>query len=381
MNEIMIMFHVPIGTGYAINNLCSTFMQMAYALVQNKNQIHVSFTHIGDNPLNKELSEINNIIEFNPWTTNYDEIVFIKKYLVTHNINIVFGFDIPVWLPIYKVFRRSGVRTLVSYQGAPMSSLNSGLILKLKKLQVLLLPDSPDHYIFESEAMAKTAYLGRGISRKKVSVISLGVDSDKYKPVAGFSDYPHEQFLIPENRKIIYYSGHMEKRKGVDVLINAAKHLYNYHNRKDFHFLILGNKEGEELIYLEMLNGDGASAHVTFGGYRNDVEKIIPACYLGVIASTGWDSFTLSSIEIASCGLPLLVSNLQGLIETIDEGKTGLSFQPGDHKELSAHIVSLLEDKESRNIMGRNARERVLCKFTVQKQIEQLILLMKRVTQ
>ena len=55
----------------------------------------------------------------------------------------------------------------------------------------------------------------------------------------------------------------------------------------------------------------------------DDLSRIFPCCYAGVIASTGWDSFTVSSLEMASSGLPLVVSNLQGLSESIEADVTG----------------------------------------------------------
>lgn len=366
--------------GYAIDSLCSTFIQMAQKLVPDRDKIHVSFTRVGDSARSENLADFDHIIEFNLASRDGLQHKFIAEYIKKHQIDVVFGFDMPVWQPSYKHIRRAGVKTIVSYQGAPMSGLNKGLKLKLKKLQMMLISDSPDHYIFESQAMAETAYLGRGIPASKVSIIHLGIDAEKFKPRDNDATYTYKLFNIPENRKIIYYSGHMSKRKGVDVLVKAAKHLYKHHNRRDFHFLMLGNKDGEEQRYLDMLDGSGASDHVTFGGYKNGIEKIIPSCYLGAIASTGWDSFTLSSVEIAACGLPLLVSNLQGLTETIDEGKTGHSFEPGNYKELSGLIISLLDNHGARNLMGENARKRILSGFTVQNQLEGLVLLMKQLT-
>ena len=308
------------------------------------------------------------------------ELLEIEKYVKKNNIDVVFGFDQPVSRPSYKYLRRGGVKIIISYWGAPMSSINTGLKLKLKQLQVALTPNSPDHYIFESEAMAQSAYLGRGIPKNKVSIVYLGVNTEKFKPANTENFYSHDTFNIVKDRRILFYSGHMETRKGVGVLVNAAKHLYNHHNKRDFHFLILGNKGNEDKQYLEMLADDGARDHVTFGGYRNDIEKIMPSCYLGIIASTGWDSFTMSSLEMAASGLPLLVSNLQGLAETIDEGKTGYSFEPGNHIELSELIISMLNDYESRNFMGQNARKRILSKFTVQIQIERLVTLVMQTT-
>ena len=379
MKAILLMFHVEMGTGYAIEKLCSTFLQMAEILVRENSHIHVSFTRVSNLKRSEVLTDIAHIIEFNPWSHDRSQYRFIMEYVKTHQVDVVFGFDLPAWLPSYKHISGGGVKTIVSYQGAPMSSLNQGIKLMLKKIEIMLRAGTPDHYIFESIAMAETAYLGRGIPESRVSVINLGVDTEKYKPIDD-AVYTYKLFSIPVNRKIIYYSGHMEKRKGVDVLVKAAKHLYNNHNRRDFHFLIMGNREGEEQEYLDFLRGSKASDHVTFGGYRNDIEKIIPNCYLGVIASTGWDSFTMSSLEIAASGLPLLVSRLQGLVETIDEGKTGHSFEPGSYRELSNLIIMLFDNQEARDLMGVNARRRILSEFTVRKQIERLVLLVKQVT-
>ena len=171
----------------------------------------------------------------------------------------------------------------------------------------------------------------------------------------------------------------MEERKGVATLVHAARDLYDRFDRRDFHFLLLGTRDSEEQQYLDMLEGTDAREHVTFGGYRNDVEQILPGCYIGAIASTGWDSFTMSSLEIASCGVPLLVSRLQGLVETIAEGETGYAFTPGDYAELADHIAGLLDNPARRDRMGVNARQRILSGYTKQEQIDNLVDVVKRV--
>ena len=380
MNAILITFHCKSNAGYAMNSLLPVFIEMASRLVESASDIHVSFTKLNGSSCENTPDYCKNFIEFEPATNNKSKLLLIEKYLKENNIDVVFGFDQPVSQPCYKYLRRGGVKKIISYWGAPMSSINTGLKLKLKQLQVALTPNSPDHYIFESESMAQSAYLGRGIPEYKVSVAYLGANTEKFKPTITENFYAHDTFHIAKDRKILFYSGHMEKRKGVAVLINAAKYLYNHHNRRDFHFLILGNKRDEDKQFLKMLTDDDANNHVTFGGYRNDIEKIMPTCYLGMIASTGWDSFTMSSLEMASSGLPLLVSNLQGLAETIDEGITGHSFEPGNHIELSELIISMLNNYETRNRMGENARKRILSKFTDQIQIERLVNLVRKIT-
>ena len=373
------MFHLGSSAGYAIDSLLASFVQMAEVLTGGRENIHVSFTRLEEDYINETLHGLSKIIEFDPSSNDASQKEFIKNYVRKNGIDMVLGFDQPVWQPTYRHLRKAGVRKIVSYLGAPMSDLNKGVKLMLKKLEVWATPGSPDHYIFESMAMAKTAYQGRGIPKHLVSVVYMGVNTTKFTPSEEETFYAHDAFGIPRSRKIIYYSGHMEERKGVAVLVKAAKHLYESHGHRDYHFLILGNQDGQEQRYIELLDESRARNHVTFGGYRKDISEILPSCSIGVIASTGWDSFTVSSLEIAACGLPLIVSSLQGLVETIEEGETGISFQPGNHEALAGHILTLLNNHETRQLMGRNARRRILAGFSKDMQIANMVDVMKKV--
>lgn len=379
INAILLTLHVGPDTGYAIDTLLSTFIGMARRLVVNDGSIHIAFPNMNGLERCDAITGIRNLVEFDPATRDAGKLDMIQNYIRMHGIDVVFGFDQPVQQVSCRYMRQAGVRRIISYQGAPMSGLNSGFRLLLKRVEVMIRIGSPDHYIFESQAMAETAYRGRGVPFSRTSIVHLGVDENRYRVVDGSLDYAYNTFSIPRDRKIIYYSGHMEERKGVAVLVSAARDLYDRHDRRDFHFLILGNRKGEEQRFLDMLKDTGARDHVTFGGYRKDVEHILPGCYLGAIASTGWDSFTMSSLEIASCGLPLIVSRLQGLVETIEDGKTGYTFTPGDHGELAACIAGLLDDSARRDRMGGNARQRILSGYTKQQQIDRLADVVKRV--
>ena len=126
----------------------------------------------------------------------------------THRIDVALGFDQPIRRPGYAALRAGGVRTFVSYWGAPMSSVNHGLMLAFKRLEVLLSSRSgPDHYVFESVAMRRSAVSGRGIPNAKTSVTSLGVDTERFRPAEQPTWYAHDAFGIPRDRRIVYYSG------------------------------------------------------------------------------------------------------------------------------------------------------------------------------
>ena len=370
---ILIYYHCGSNAGYAIGRHEPDFFRMAYLLTGDINKIHLGYTSLEAGRPEYIDSNFNNIIEIQPKNANKDHLEKIYNYIKENNIDIAFGFDQPVSCPVYSAMRRGGVKLLVSYWGSPVSSINHGLKLILKKIEVKLTRYRPDHYIFQSTAMANSAIYGRGIDSNNVSVIHNAVNTDIYKPDHCFATYAHDVFLIPKDRKIIFYSGHMERRKGVHVIIDAAYELINVRGRKDVHFLFLGNRDGEEKVFLSKYQGSDSEKYISFGGYRNDIREILSSSYLGVIASTGWDSFTMSSMEIASSGLPLIVSNLQGLAETVINDETGFLIEPGNYTELADKISLLVEDPELKNRMGHSGRQRVIEKFSLDNHIKCLV--------
>lgn len=287
-------------------------------------------------------------------------------------IDAILGLDLPATSPIYTPFRAAGVRTIVSYLGAPSSSLNSGLKLWIKERQVAMHKAGPDHHVYETEAMRLTGVRGRGIALTNTSVVPLGVDTHRFQPDPSDAFYAHDTIGIPRNRKIVFYSGHFEERKGVAVIMRAAVRIAEQHGRRDIHFLLLGNRGDEADRFRAQIAGTRAEEFVTFAGYRTDLERLHRSSSAGVLASTGWDSMTMSAVEMQSSGVPLLVSRLQGLPETIEEGVTGRTFTPGDDSELSVRLCALIDDEPARLGMAIAARSRAVQLFSRQHQVSSL---------
>lgn len=258
-----------------------------------------------------------------------------------------------------------------------MGSTGRGLKLALKKFDVVLARYRPDHFIFQSEGMRQTAIHGRGIPADATSLVRTGINVERFRPPLAEDWYAHDEFGIDRRRKIVFFSGHMEERKGVDVTIKAARYLVENLERSDFHLLILGNKSGQEHQFVSLYKGTAAEDHITFGGYRNDVPRILQSCSLGFIASTGWDSFPMSSIEMSASGMPLVVSDLPGLREAVNP-ETGMLYPVGDYQQAANCITVLLDNDELRRAMGKQARQRAVQEFSVDKQIAGLESIVRR---
>ncbi len=373
MESILILFHCESNTGYAIGPLEKTFFEMALALsTQDSSRVHFAYPSMAKGPSPTLPASFRNYTVIDAKTGDRTHCRAAERYLRDHDIDTIFGFDQPVHLPIFRFFRRAGVKHFVSYWGAPMSSLNGWPVRLLKQIEVLCHPGGPDHYIFESNGMAELAVKGRGIARSRTSVVHLGVDVERFKPDAADAQYVYEAIGIPRERRVFYYSGHMEARKGVAVIMRAANFLAGRRQAKDWHIVLCGNK-GEESRPHEALLTERARAHVTFGGYRSDTHRLQRGCYAALIASTGWDSFPRSGLEMQASGLPILVSNLIGLREVVENDVSGYLFEPGDSVALASAMERLLNDPVNRDRLSNQARNRVMEKFTLKRQLKELV--------
>lgn len=362
------MIHCAQFTGYAVGVLESVFLDAAKDAGYSDENIHWSYKSVADH-------QAPNVIECDYRQANFDQV---SQYLKQHNIKQVIAFDLPFPVPVIAVLKQAGVENIISYWGAGMSSLNTGIRLYLKRIECLLRRDKPDNFIFESEAMRLTATHGRGLPYHMTQVIPLGVDTEKYTEKYGQDFYAHDILNLPTSDKIIFYSGHMEERKGVRVIVQAAIHLVAVLKCKNVHFVLCGNKGDEAAVYQQLLVGTEAEAQVTFAGYRADIAELMRSSSIGVIASTGWDSFTMSSVEMMSAGLPLIVSNLQGLGETIEPDVNGFHIQPGDYLGLAEKIMQLLTDQQLAQQFSAASRARAKLLFSRELQVKRIASLLQR---
>lgn len=360
--SILIMLHCEQNTGYAIGKLENVFLLAALKAGYRKANILWSYSVV-------------NRPDANVYRMDYhsdDSSRLLKSLIADSKIDTIIAFDLPYPTKVAKTARKSGVKNIISYWGASMSSQNYGFRLFLKRIQWHIQKKAaPDLFIFESKAMQKTATNGRGVPLTKTCVIPLGVDTSLYYP-SNDKSYTKNELNIPKDRKIIFYSGHMEERKGIRVIMQAARYLEEKSKIAGIHFVLCGNKRNEADTYLDELSESQASSHVTFAGYRDDVPELMRSSDIGVIASTGWDSFTRSSVEMMASGMPLLASNLGGLAETTKHNETGFLFEAGDYRTLANYIFQLTTNNRQKGMFSLAARQRAVDFFDEKDQVSQL---------
>jgi glycosyltransferase involved in cell wall biosynthesis len=371
--SILIMVPYESDIGFAIVRLMKAFFEMGTMLTGSISGVHFSFTRLHPEPSPAFPRDYANLLEFNVVEPDLESVKSLQRYVRKRGIQQVMGLDLPVGAACCRALRAVGVGSIVAYWGAPMSSIRGLPKLLLKRIECRIRRrSSPSWYIFESEAMRRTAVYGRGVPRARTSIVRTGVDVEEFKPSNNLSSVVHDRFSIPFSRKIVVYMGHLHERKGVHVLIRAMSVLRHELAHNDLQLLILGNRQEEIGPFADLAQGSGVSDHVTFGGYQNDVAALLSACDIGCIPSTGWDSFPMSSLEMQACGLPLVVSDLQGVPETVRPDETAFVVPAGDARATAVALLRLADDEGLRSRMGAEAVRWICENLTRRHQVERL---------
>ncbi len=72
-------------------------------------------------------------------------------------------------------------------------------------------------------------------------------------------------------------------------------------------------------------------------------------------------------------GKPVICSRIGGLPEIVDDGVTGLLFQPGDQRELAEKIRYLWDRPELCRQMGQAGREKALREYSPEKYYQRIM--------
>ncbi|MFL5681214.1 MAG: glycosyltransferase, partial [Chloroflexota bacterium] len=117
---------------------------------------------------------------------------------------------------------------------------------------------------------------------------------------------------------------------------------------------------------LERLARELRIAHrVVFTGRRDDVPAVTAALDVAVLPSYR-EAQGLTILEAMALSRPVVASNVGGIPEVVEDGRTGLLVPPHDPDALAAAISRLLTDHSYADMLGRAGHDNVHDRFCVQ---------------
>jgi glycosyltransferase involved in cell wall biosynthesis len=125
--------------------------------------------------------------------------------------------------------------------------------------------------------------------------------------------------------------------------------------------------------------GNRTNGRAFLGRVAHDrVPAVIRQARFAVVPSRWYEMFPLVIAEAFACGVPVVASRIGALAELIDDGCTGLLFEPGNADDLAAKAEWLWNHPEHALRMGRNARARYLSEYTAERNYEALMRIYQR---
>jgi glycosyltransferase involved in cell wall biosynthesis len=168
------------------------------------------------------------------------------------------------------------------------------------------------------------------------------------------------RYQIPLEAIVLGFVGRLVKDKGIVELAEAWRYLRNQH--PDLFLLLIGRIESQDPVpedTLEMLKND---PRVEFTGPLEDIAPFYAAMDI-LVLPTYREGFPNTPLEAAAMELPVVITAVDGCVEAMEDGRTGLLVPPKNSMALREALQKLISNSGKRKEMGRAGRQRVLDKF------------------
>jgi glycogen synthase len=220
-----------------------------------------------------------------------------------------------------------------------------------------------DGFVTPSTGVVKSIadHYGVSLRESRTRVIPLGLPPSTISSIEP-----------PTGRKVLFV-GRLERRKGIDVMLEALPLLAV--RFPDATFVFVGddtipdcNGRPFRTWWEESEAGKQLAHRVAFTGKVSDDEltRHYASCDL-FVAPSRYESFGLVLLEAMRCGRPVVGCDCSGMREVIVDGETGFVVPSGDVVALTSAVTTLLSDPDLRVRFGAAGLRRFHSTFTAER--------------
>ena len=206
----------------------------------------------------------------------------------------------------------------------------------------------------------------------RLKKIPNGVETNTFHPIiAGEKGMLRDQMGLPRTMKLILFVGHFSREKCPDILLDAWKR-YVAEAFSDTGIIFVGSTNPDHyevnanlVENIKELAEPYFNERIFFIESTQRVEKYYQAADIFVLPSLR-EGMPNALLEAMSCGLPAIVSRLEGVTDWVVSDKIdGLLVEPGNGDDLGKAIKRILSDYALAKSLGREARRTVIERFSM----------------
>jgi L-malate glycosyltransferase len=194
--------------------------------------------------------------------------------------------------------------------------------------------------------------------RRDIAVIPNFLDCDVFRR----ADVPQlrRRFSRDETARVVIHVSNFRPVKRIDAVMQVFARIARSESAR---LLLVG--DGPELGLVQRLGRELGVAHLVDSlGAQEAVIPLLSAADVFLLPSAQ-ESFGLAALEAMACEVPVVASNVGGLPEVIEHGRTGFLHDPSDLDGMAASATAVLQDATLAARIARAGRQRVVDEFAV----------------
>ena len=204
------------------------------------------------------------------------------------------------------------------------------------------------HVFSTSHAMKEET---RRYTDKEIDVTPFGVDMELFNPNKRKRETNDSKIVIGTVKTLT-------EKYGISYLIKSFCEACKFYQQVDLELRIAGQGP-QEKEYKQLVEELGLQNSVKFLGFISQEQAAVEWANMdiGIIYSTlESESFGVSAVEALASGVPTIISDVPGLVESTGSGKNAIVVQRKNQDELNKALINLIRDVELRENLSVKGR-------------------------
>lgn len=215
-----------------------------------------------------------------------------------------------------------------------------------------------------------------GLPPEKVQVVYAGVDPAVFDPARADGGRVRREWAVEADETLLVQVSAREYKGWRDLLAGAA--MLARDHPKLVTALVACADDAVRAGVGAHARSLGIGDRVLAVGYRRDMPDVLAAA--DVVADLSWGGLGITGTlrEAMALARPVIASTAGGNPELVENGRSGLLVPPRDAAAFAAALRRLLEDRDLGRRLGLAGRDRILAGFTVEKRLDRIEALYRR---
>ncbi|NTW98819.1 MAG: glycosyltransferase family 4 protein [Geobacteraceae bacterium] len=297
----------------------------------------------------------------------------LKELLQKHELTVIHAHDEKTLLYAWLLkCMKPGLTIMYTCHSHPMygreafTSLLGYLKFKLRQRVQIILMQRYHKPIITVSHDTKRRLITNGLAGKDVDVLHNGIDLSVWQQ-KNAGRLLREELNIPDDGFLVGTVARITYDKDLPTFYRVAQEVAAM--VPNVTFVIVGDGNGDELERArEEIARRGLQQLVRFTGHRTDLLNIYPSFDVFLMTSLT-EGLPNTLLEAMAMGVPAVSTEVGGIPELLEAGKSGFLAPVGDASGLAGHVITLLKDPRLRETCGMFSRKRVEDHFSFDRRV------------